>query len=720
MSTQTTDTSLTDSPFHRGEQALQTRMGVREKMENFGRRVIRPFMPAQHQEFYGQLPFVFAGHVDNDGWPWASILHAPAPHKQSHFMHAQDDTHLRFDCEPVTGDPLAETLSTNVSSSASTNNLHIGLMGIELPTRRRNRLAGHVVNRDHNGFTLQVDQVFGNCPQYIQSRDVQALDPASMPTATTEHLAELDEDAIALIQRADTFFVASYYVEEDSNAASNGADVSHRGGKPGFVRVDNNRKLTIPDYLGNNHFNTLGNILETGKAGLLFIDFESGEILTLSGNAELLPEISENTEVNEAKHFKGAERLWTFELKHARRLRHALPLRWSFNDYSPNSLLTGSWPEAEQTATSERLRNQWLNAEVIKVEEESSTIKSFYLRPDEGGIAPFNAGQFLSLKVNLEGHEQIRTYTVSSAPADDFYRISVKRENLVSGFLHDNIKAGDSLQIKAPNGSFHWDDNGERPVVMLAAGVGITPMVSMARHSFYEMVRTRSARPITMINAARDTQQRAFYNELQQLQQQSAGNINVHWALSHPQAFAADGSNNEHYHHGRINRELLQSVLPMDDYEFYLCGPPAFMQSMYDLLRELGVTDRRIQAEEFGPASLERDREQLTELEPVDEPEAEQAVVNFVDPNTGSTVEQQWSPADGNLLDFAEAHGFSPEYGCRSGQCGACKTKLRDGRVVQPGADQSLLEDGEVLLCCARPAAGDDGSLVQVTVEVGS
>lgn len=700
-----TSSQQDSSPFHPGEQALQTRMGVRDRMERFGSRVIRPFMPAQHQEFYAQIPFVFAGHVDQDGWPWASILHAPAPHQQSHFMHAVDDTHLRFDCTPAPGDPLAEALKSN------TDKLHIGLMGIELPTRRRNRMAAHVVERDQEGFTLKVDQCFGNCPQYIQSRDVDMLDPATMPTAVTENLTELDDEAIAFIQQADTFFVASYYVDKQNpHAASNGADVSHRGGKPGFVRVDNNRTLTIPDYLGNNHFNTLGNILETGKAGLLFIDFERGDLLTLTGNAELLPES------DEAKHFKGAERLWRFELTQARRLRHALPLRWRFNDYSPNALLTGSWLEAEQTATSERLRNQWLSAEVIKVQEESSTIKSFYLRPTEGGIARFEAGQFLSLNVNVDGQDQIRTYTVSSAPADDFYRISVKRENLVSGFLHDNIKAGDHIQIKAPNGSFHWNDDCERPVVMLAAGVGITPMVSMARHGFYERVRTRHSRSITLINAARDTQQRAFHEELQQLQQQSAGSIEVHWALSQPQGFAADGSRNEHYYHGRINKELLQSVLPMDDYEFYLCGPPAFMQSMYDLLRELGVTDRRIQAEEFGPASLKRDREQLTELAPIEEPEAEQAVVNFVDANTGSTVEQQWSPADGNLLDFAEAHGFTPEYGCRSGQCGACKTTLSDGRVVQPGADQSLLQDDEVLLCCAKPAASEDGDLAQVTL----
>ncbi len=717
MSTQTTDTSLTESPFHRGEQALQTRMGVRENMERFGRRVIRPFMPVQHQEFYGQLPFVFAGHVDKDGWPWASILHAPAPHKQSSFMQALDDTRLHFNCKPVVGDPLAESLS----SSTQANNLHIGLMGIELPTRRRNRLASHVINHDDSGFTLKVDQCFGNCPQYIQSRDVEMLDPASLPAAKTETLTELDESAIAFIEQADTFFVASYYQDDQNkNAASNGADVSHRGGKPGFVRVDNNHKLTIPDYLGNNHFNTLGNILENGKAGLLFIDFKNGDILTLSGKAELLPE-NETQSDQEAQHFKGAERLWTFELKHARRLRNALPLRWTFNDYSPNSLLTGSWPEAKQTADTERLRNEWISAEVIKVEEESSTIKSFYLQPSKGGVARFDAGQFLSLKIDADGnepvHNQIRTYTVSSAPADDVYRISVKRENRVSSFLHAHINTGDKLQIKAPNGSFHWDDSADRPVVLLSAGVGITPMVSMARHSFYESIRTRRARSITMINAARNTQERAFYRELQQLQQQSAGNIKVHWALSQPQAFPADGSHNEHYYHGRIDKQLLQSVLPMDDYEFYLCGPPAFMQSMYDLLRELGVTDRRIQAEEFGPASLERDAEQLTELEAAEEPEAEQAQVNFVDPKTGNTVEQQWTPADGNLLEFAEAHGFTPEYGCRSGQCGVCKTKLRDGKVIQPGADQSLLEDDEVLLCCAKPAAGD--GLMQVTVEVG-
>ena len=691
------------SPFHRGEQAIQSRLGVREKMERFGSRVIRDFMPEQHQEFYKQLPFVFAGHADKDGWPWASILF-----NKPGFMSSPAPKILDIHTKPIMGDPLAESLKEET---------RLGLLGIELTSRRRNRLAAHVINHSDEGIRLEVDQAFGNCPQYIQTRELEVLDPNTLPQPSVEETHNFDEQAKALISNSDTFFVASYLDKSDHDApshASEGADISHRGGQPGFIRVDDNKTLTIPDYLGNFHFNTFGNFLENSKAGLLFIDFESGHILTLTGTVEILwdsPEI---------EHFEGAERLWKFHIDHGRWIRHGLPLRWKLDEYSPNSLLTGTWAEAEKHAQAEANKDEWLPYVITDVVKESSMIKSFYLEA-QGHQAPrFLPGQFLTIKSDIEGKEFIRNYTLSGAPADSPYRISVKRETsqitnvpdgVFSNYVHQYLKSGDTIHAKAPQGDFTFDASEPRPAVLLAGGIGITPMISMARHALNETIRTRSGRSLTFIGAARGHNQRAFFDELNELSEASSGQIRVFWSLSEVDASLKPGI--DFHNKGRISAELLQATLPLDDYDFYLCGPAGFMQSSYDLLRSLGVNDARIFAEEFGPASLKRDADHATEtFEP--EPAATEAIIKFTD----SKVEQAWSEGDGNLLDFAEAHGFTPEFGCRSGQCGACKTTLVSGKVAYQNEHPSQINEDEVLLCCAVPAAIEGKNVVKLSLKL--
>lgn len=295
------------SPFHQGEMTIQSRLGLRDKMERFGQKVIRDHMPRQHQEFYGRLPYVFLGHADEDGWPWASMLHG-----SQGFMYSSSPKHLSVQATPLRGDPLASNIKVGMP---------VGVLGIELHTRRRNRLAAHVTVSDQACFKLQIDQAFGNCPKYIHPRE--AIYPVSAaPTApVVEAFTELDDSALALIGASDTFFVASY-VAEETGRPSDGVDVSHRGGDAGFVRVDSSNLLTIPDYQGNNHFNTLGNFLQNPRAGLLFIDFDTGDLLMMTGKPSIL------WEVDELDQFPGAHRLWTFELDHGYRLKKAVPLRW--------------------------------------------------------------------------------------------------------------------------------------------------------------------------------------------------------------------------------------------------------------------------------------------------------------------------------------------------------------------------------------------------------
>jgi ferredoxin-NADP reductase/predicted pyridoxine 5'-phosphate oxidase superfamily flavin-nucleotide-binding protein len=701
------------SPFHRGEQAIQSRLGVRDRMERFGSRVIRDHMPAQHQEFYGQLPFIFAGHADKDGWPWASILfNSPG------FIHSPNAKTLDIQANPIQGDPLAETLNEwSLEKENLENGVRLGLLGVELTSRRRNRLAAHVTRYSDDGVQLEIDQAFGNCPQYIQTRELEMLDPSTLPPASVKNIAVLDDEAQTLIANSDTFFVASYIKSDDRNnnsSASEGADVSHRGGQAGFVRVDNKHTLTIPDYLGNNHFNTFGNFVENSKAGLLFIDFESGHILTLTGTVEIIWNSSET------KYFEGAERLWKFHIDHGRWIHNSLPLRWKLDEFSPNSLLTGTWDEADKMTQAQAHKDQWLPYEIARIVEESSLIKSFYLKAKDHQALKFLPGQFLTIKTSIKGKELIRNYSLSSAPADSLYRISVKREQalnstlpdgIFSSHIHQQLKVGDTLYAKAPRGSFTFDENSQRPAVLLAGGVGITPMISMARHALNELIRTRSGESLTFIGAAKDHQQRAFFDELSDLEKASSGQIRAFWSLSNTDPSLKPGK--DFHNKGRISAELLQAILPLDDYDFYLCGPSGFMQSSYDLLRRLGVRDSRIQAEEFGPASLKRDVDITSKaFEP--QPIAAEAVIEF----TGSKVEQAWSKEDGTLLEFAEAHGFSPEFSCRSGQCGACKTTLVSGEVTYLTEHSAPVNENEVLLCCAVPAAVEDQDLVKLALKL--
>ncbi|OQK16150.1 FAD-binding oxidoreductase [Methyloprofundus sedimenti] len=672
----------TVSPFHQGEQQVQQRLGVRDKMERFGRQVIRNYMPEQHRDFYAQLPFIFVAHADHEGWPWASVLF-----NQAGFIRAIDDKHLQLNAMPVAGDSLNDALTIGD---------RWGLLGIELSTRRRNRLAAHINKVSNEGIELSIDQAFGNCPQYIQQRELYLVDPALMPDEELIQLTAFDQQALELIGTSDTFFVASY-VANGSGAVSEGADVSHRGGKPGFIRIDDDKTLTVPDYTGNFHFNTLGNFVENPRAGLLFIDFSKGHILTLTGKVEILWNSPDTA------FFAGAERLWTFTLDHGRWLKNGLPLRWDLQDYSPNTRLTGSWSEAAAAKQSERLKNTWQPYQVVDIVQESSLISSFYLQAPEDQKPSFEAGQFLTLKAHIEGKAHIRTYTVSSAPKDDFLRISIKQElaqtdqpaGVFSNFMHEQIKRGDMLQVKPPTGAFKFAIPPERSVLLISAGVGITPMIAMARHALQEGFRTRSMPNILMLCCVRNNEQRAFYTELKAIAEQSSGHIRVVWILSQPEEHLSPGA--DYDYKGRLSKHLLQGVLVDNDCDAYLCGPNDFMQSQYNSLRELGVENKHIFAEAFGPAALLRDEGIVTTV-----PVEEEALIHF----TESRLEQAWSKGDGTLLEFAEAHGLTPEYGCRSGQCGLCKVTLSKGQV---GYQQEVTVDlaaDEILLCCAMPAAG--------------
>ncbi|WP_298838180.1 pyridoxamine 5'-phosphate oxidase family protein [uncultured Roseobacter sp.] len=672
-----------NSPFHRGERAAQERVGKREAMEAIGQRVIRPFMPDQHRDFFGMLPFILLGSVDAEGWPWASIVCG-----SDGFITSPDDRSLKIAAKPAPGDPLHDALAAGAP---------VGVLGIELETRRRNRLNTAVGAVTENGFTLDVRQSMGNCPQYIQTRSLHYVRPAGTPSAVGSRrvFATLDDSARALIEQADTFFVASYAADPGNDFAS-GADVSHRGGRQGFVKVDGDT-ITVPDFAGNNAFNTIGNFLETPRAGLLFPDFETGNLLMLTGTVEVIwdgdPGIA---------HFEGAERAWRFTLDHGLWLTDALPFRARLEEWSPNNLLTDTWDTAAARKAAEAGRAEWRPLRVTGIRDESETIRSFTLEPTDGlPLLSFEAGQFLTLRVPADDGLLTRTYTVSSAPGDTAYRISVKREpgGRASVCLHDQVRVGEILEVKAPKGGFALDPLEKRPAVLIVAGVGITPAVSMVGHVLKETLRMRHTRPLTVIHAAKTPAERAFANELRDAVHVTGGKIRYFSLISQPGPDAAAAADFDAS--GRVTPDLLRKTLPLDDYDYYICGPAGFMQTSYDALLELGARDERIFAESFGPSALTR-RGTQTAASPG--PEAELAMVRFQ--KSGS--EHPWKSGGGTLLETAEAHGLSPDFSCRSGSCGSCLTKKLAGSVSYRTRPTAAHDDDAVLICCAVPAEGTE------------
>jgi hypothetical protein len=288
-------------------------------LQELGPRVIRDHMPEQHRAFFEQLPTLLVGSLDEAERPWATML-AGLPG----FLHAPDSRHLRVDALPHADDPLQGRLRVGAA---------LGLLGIESQTRRRNRMNGTVSAVDRQGFVVRVEQSFGNCPQYIQARSPQWVGEGAAVSAATPEGPHLSVGASALIAQADTLFIASA-------APGLGADVSHRGGKPGFVRIDETDSgsvLTLPDFRGNFFFNTLGNIAASGRAGLLVVDHGTGGTLQLTGRAAV---IADGPEVAS---FAGAQRLLRIHVEAGRWTPGALPLRWSAPQQAPQLEGTGHW-----------------------------------------------------------------------------------------------------------------------------------------------------------------------------------------------------------------------------------------------------------------------------------------------------------------------------------------------------------------------------------------
>ncbi|MGW5157783.1 pyridoxamine 5'-phosphate oxidase family protein [Nonomuraea wenchangensis] len=288
--------------FHRGERVVQRRAGL--TVDGWGSAGVGTTIPQVAADFLGQQRLVVIAAADETGAAWAGALTGPPG-----FVTVPDDRTIIADRLPGAGDPLAGLFGTERP---------VGMLAIEPATRRRMRVNGRA-HDDGGRLVIHTEQVYSNCPKYIQTRAY--VDDAPSVSRTALVTGELAADHRRWIAGADTFFIATY-------AAGLGADASHRGGNPGFVTVTGDRRLTWPDYVGNAMYMTLGNLELEPRCGLLFLDWENGHTLHLTGRARV------DWDPDRAAAVPGAQRLIDFDVEKVVHIAGDVPQRWSFGKYS--------------------------------------------------------------------------------------------------------------------------------------------------------------------------------------------------------------------------------------------------------------------------------------------------------------------------------------------------------------------------------------------------
>ena len=348
---------------------------------------------------------------------------------------------------------------------------------------------------------------------------------------------------------------------------------------------------------------------------------------------------------------------------------------------------------------------------VVERVRESDIITSFHLEPVEAdGWRDFEPGQFLVFRLpGYDGAPVLRNYSVSSDPnTRGRYRVTIKREpapereggaGFGSGHFHDRLAVGDVIEAEGPRGKFTLDRASLRPVLLLSGGVGLTPMVSMLH-----ALSATGERRVHFVHACENGAVQALGPEVREAATRRPG-IHVH--VRYRNANADDWCRNGHDSTGTIDRALLQSLLPLDDYDVYLCGPTPFMQAMHSTLRGLGVAKERIAYEFFGEASPLDDAAVAPITAPVVKttalPEPAESEAGDAVTFAASGKQAAWTGGAASLLDFAEAQGLDPAFSCRAGICSSCSTRLVSGEVEYFEDPLDDPEDGHILLCCSRP-----------------
>lgn len=332
---------------------------------------------------------------------------------------------------------------------------------------------------------------------------------------------------------------------------------------------------------------------------------------------------------------------------------------------------------------------------VTAVMRESSTIASFTLHGPSDGTQPVaEPGQYLTLRLRPDGPDApavIRSYSLSSVPSEESFRISVKHEpgGVGSGFMHEQVSVGDTIDVAAPRGSFVLRD-GERPIVLVSAGVGATPVLAM----LHALAAQGAEREVWWLHGARNGQEQAFAREVDTL---LADLPRAHRIVAYSRPDPGDTSDII----GRLSSETLADKgIPLDA-TYYVCGPDAFMRSISAGLTARGVQPERVATETFG--AVDTNAPGIVGTRPAPhQPDGARGTgpaVTF----SRSNLTVTWDSRYGSLLDLADASDVPTSYGCRTGVCHYCETGLLSGEVRYVTEPLEPAGEGRVLLCCSEP-----------------
>jgi ferredoxin-NADP reductase len=340
---------------------------------------------------------------------------------------------------------------------------------------------------------------------------------------------------------------------------------------------------------------------------------------------------------------------------------------------------------------------------VVDKVQEAEDICSFYLKPHDGKSLPLaKPGQYLTFRLNIPNQERpvIRCYSLSDTTIDrDYYRVTIKQippprdqpeiaPGLSSSYFTQNINAGDILDVKAPSGHFYLDTERSEPVVLIGGGIGITPVLSMLNY----LCETQSDREIWFFYGLPYGTECVFKQQLREINSKY-DNVKLMIVFSRPKEEDKEGVDFDYK--GHVNVDLFKQMLPSNEYDFYICGPPRLMNQMTEDLHAWGVPERSVHMEAFGPASVKQAEKGMG-----NETGSATAPVQVTFKKSNITVE--WS-GEQSLLELAESNNIVLDFGCRAGSCGTCSLALYEGDVDYPMAPDFDIEKGTCLACMAKP-----------------
>lgn len=383
--------------------------------------------------------------------------------------------------------------------------------------------------------------------------------------------------------------------------------------------------------------------------------------------------------------YRPAKKFWQLQSKFFRKMRN--PVIASVIKLDSITTKRTKSKETSISITDSLKKNGFEAFKIVKIVEESATIKSFYLQG--ANFYSFLPGQHLIIGLDIpnQPHPVIRAYSLSNyIPSDKTYRISVNREGkdaLASTYLHDHVKKGDQLFIKRPKGQFFLHPQENRPIALISMGIGVTPFMSMVDYAH----KTKRTGKISFLHGCRNGQNHPFKKELKTYAEQ--GTIQAFTCYSQPIQ-----SDNDFQKAGYVDIAAIKEVVKSVDTVFFLCGSDEFMRTVYRDLIDWGVQPKDIRYEQFSKSS------------PIEGNHKEESSTSTYEILfTHSNVKTTWSSVSNNLLDLAENSGLKPNFGCRYGMCDACEVKLKEGSVTYNSSIPKGKNEDTVLLCCAIPTS---------------